>query len=135
MLKRLSLNSQTQKLEPPSTTPSFTLGEKEFTEHAFFAQWSYMVMDELLCHVVSPCITRKNRFTTVQYNASLHLLMVQLPYGRFMLFSCAKCCRLSLILSFYCYFFLSNFSGDLLMKVKVQCPVEGAASVVLLALI
>ena len=71
MLKRLSLNSQTQKLERPSTTPSFTLGEKEFTEHAFFAQWSYMVMDELLCDVVSPCITRKNRFTTVQYNASL----------------------------------------------------------------
>ena len=57
LLKRLTLNSQTQKLEPPSTTPSFTLGKKEFTGHVFFlliAQWSYMVMDELLGYVVSP---------------------------------------------------------------------------------
>ena len=99
------------------------------------APWSYMVMAELLCHVVSPGITRKNRFTTVQYNVSLSPKAKSNYHIAVSCFSCAKCCRLSLILSTYCYFFLSTFSGDLLMKVKVQCPVEGAASVVLLALI
>ena len=94
-----------------------------------------MVMDELLGHVVSPCITRKNRFTTVRYNASLSPKAKSNYHMAVSCFSCAKCCGLSLILAIYCYFFFSNISGDLLMKVKVQCPAEGAASVVLLALI
>ena len=138
LLKRLSLNSQTQKLEPPSRRLHHSFWERKSLQNMPFlliAQWSYMVMDELLGHVVSPCITRK---TDLQLFSTMHpSLQRQSPITiwPFHVFSCAKCYRLSLILFIYCYFFLSNFSGDLLMKVKVQCPAEGAASVVLLALI
>ena len=104
LLKRLSLNSQTQKLEPPSRRLHHSLWERKSLQNMPFlliAQWSYMVMDELLGHVVSPCITRKNRFTTVQYNASLSPKAKSNYHMAVSCFSCAKCCRLSLILGGY----------------------------------